>query len=407
MRHTNAVQAPDTPVDLSIDHILADSSLRHRLFPVTRERIYLAHAGVAPLPGPTVETLKREADRASISQEGPDYLGEVESIRRVAARLVNASSEEIALLGPTSLGLNLVANGLRWQEGDEVVFYADDYPANVYPWQALSERGVRPVPLQPERAGEITPELVLKAVTPRTRLVALASCHFLTGFRLDYETIGEELGRRGILFCLDAIQSLGATTIDVRNVDFLAADSHKWMLGPLGAGIFYVKRRHFDTLRPTLLGSWNVRSPGYVAQPEIAFETTARRYEPGALNLLASFGMKASLELILGLGVKQIEARLLDLRAFAEDRLLSAGFRVFGHAARRSQKSGIIGIAIENAETAAAHARRLRDARVDISLRQSRSGLSCLRLSPHFYNTEAEIAEVVKILLSSTSVSVS
>ncbi len=103
-----------------------------------------------------------------------------------------------------------------------------------------------------------------------------------------------------VLFCLDAIQSLGATTIDVRHIDFLAADSHKWMLGPLGAGIFYVKRKNFDVLKPALLGAWNVRSPGFIAQPEIAFEATARRYEPGALNLLALHGMKASLELISG-----------------------------------------------------------------------------------------------------------
>ncbi len=387
-------------VDLNIDHILADEPLRHRLFPVTQQRIFLAHAGVAPLPGPTVEALKLEADRASIGQEGPEFMTEVEAIRRICGRLINADSDEIALLGPTSLGLNLVANGLQWQPGDEVIFYPDDYPANVYPWQVLAERGVRGIPLQPERPGEITPELVLKALTPRTRLVALASCHFLSGFRLDYEGIAEELNRRGVLFCLDAIQSLGATTVDVRHIDFLAADSHKWMLGPLGAGIFYVKRKHFDLLRPTLLGAWNVRSPGFVAQPDIAFETSARRYEPGALNWLALQGMKASVEMILALGVKQIEARLLDLRAFAEERFMSNGFRVMGFANRRSQKSGIITLAIENPETAVAQARKLRENRVDISLRQARSGLSCLRLSPHFYNTEAEIEEVIKILLS-------
>jgi selenocysteine lyase/cysteine desulfurase len=394
------VKKPEHEVDLSIDHILADATLRHRLFPVTRERIFLAHAGVAPLPGPTAETLKFEADRASFAQESPDFMAEIDGIRRVAARLINASNDEVALLGPTSLGLNLVANGIAWQPGDEVVFYPDDYPANVYPWQALTAKGVRLVPLQPERLGELTPDLVLGALTPKTRLVALASCHFLSGFRLDYETIGEELSRRGVLFCLDAIQSLGATSIDVRHIDFLAADSHKWMLGPLGAGIFYVKRRHFETLRPSLLGAWNVHSPGFVAQPDVTMEKGARRYEPGALNMLALFGMKASLELILGLGVKQIEARLLDLRGHAEERLLGAGFRVIGFANRRSQKSGITTIAFEDKEKAIAHVRRLRENRVDVSLRETREGLSCLRLSPHFYNTETELEEVVKILLS-------
>ena len=391
---------PTPDIDLTIDRILSDQALRHRLFPVTREHIFMAHAAVAPLPTACVDALKLEAERASIAQETTKYLAEIESIRRVGARLINAASDEVALLGPTSLGLNLVANGLTWNEGDEVIFYPDDYPANVYPWQALAARGVRLVPLQPERLGEITPEIVRNAMTSRTRLVALASCNFLSGFRLDYETIAEETNRRGILFCLDAIQSLGATTIDVRHIDFLAADSHKWMLGPLGAGIFYVKRKNFEALRPTLLGSWNVQSPGFVAQPEIAFETTARRYEPGALNMIALYGMKASLELILSLGVKQIEARLLDLRAFAEDKMLSAGFRVLGHANRRSQKSGIITIAIESLEAATAQAKKLRENRVEVSLRQNRAGVSCLRLSPHFYNTETEIEETLKILLS-------
>jgi len=400
LRDIGRVQKPDDLIDLSIDHILADPALRTRLFPVTAQRIFLAHAGVAPLPGPAVEALKFEAERAGIAQENPEFMAEIESIRRVAARLINAASDEVALLGPTSLGLNLVANGLPWQEGDEVVFYPDDYPANVYPWQSLASHGVRPIPLQTERVGEITPDLVFKALTPRTRLVALASCHFLSGYRLDYETIGEELARRGVLFCLDAIQSLGATPIDVRHADFLAADSHKWMLGPLGAGIFYVKRKHFATLRPSLVGAWNVRSPGFIAQPEVAFEETARRYEPGSLNMLALFGMKASLELILGLGVKQIEARLLDLRSFAEDRLLSSGFKVLGHTNRRSQKSGITTTVIDDADRARRVFRRMRDAGIDVSLRQTRAGMQCLRLSPHFYNLETEIDEVVKNLLS-------
>jgi cysteine desulfurase/selenocysteine lyase len=286
------VQKHHDHVDLNIDHILADETLRHRLFPVTQKRIFLAHAGVAPLPGPTVDALKQEAEKASYAQESSDFMAEIEGIRRVSARLINANSDEVALLGPTSLGLNLVAHGIDWKPDDEVICYADDYPANVYPWQALAAKGVRVVALQPERVGEITTELVLNALTPKTRLVALASCHFLSGFRLDYEAIAEDLSRRNVLFCLDAIQSLGATTIDVRHIDFLAADSHKWMLGPLGAGIFYVKRKHFETLRPALVGAWNVRSPGFVAQPEIAFEATARRYEPGALNLLALHGIR-------------------------------------------------------------------------------------------------------------------
>jgi len=165
-----------------------------------------------------------------------------------------------------------------------VIFYPEDYPANVYPWQNLeATRGVRIVPLKPARVGEITPELVLAAVTSKTKLVALASCHFLTGYRLDYRAIGEELHKRGVLFCMDGIQSVGATAVDVAYVDFLSADSHKWMLGPSGAGIFYVKKGTLQPPSPRAGGFVDIHSPNFIAQPEIKFESTARRYEPGSL----------------------------------------------------------------------------------------------------------------------------
>jgi selenocysteine lyase/cysteine desulfurase len=387
-------------VDLTIDALVADESLRRKLFPITGHQTFLAHAGVAPLPRATADTLKQVAEKQTISQEDENFLRHVEAIRKVGARLINASSDEVALLGPTSLGLNLVALGLAWAPGDEVVFYPEDYPANVYPWLALEEKGVVPVRLQPARLGELTPELVLSALTPRTRLVALASCHFLSGYRLDYETIGEELQRRGVLFCLDAIQSLGATTIDVRHVDFLAADSHKWMLGPLGAGIVYVKKRHFQTLRPALVGSWNIRSPGYVAQDRLDHLETAQRYEPGSLNWLALQGMQTSLELILHIGVKQIEARLLDLRGHLEERLVKNGFKVYGYANRRSNKTGITSVAFEDPEIGRKMYQKLLAGGVQASLRQTRGGTSVLRFSPHFYNTEEELDKAVKILLS-------
>ncbi len=393
----------DQDVDLTIDAILADEPKRNQLFPVTGQKIFLAHAGVAPLPRFTVDTLKAVAESSTISQEDANFLRQTETIRRVCARLINANSDEIALLGPTSLGLNLVALGIDWKPGDEVVYYPEDYPANVYPWAALVDKGVVPVRLQPARLGEITPELVLSVVTPKTKLVALASCHYLSGYRLDYETIGEELQRRNILFCLDAIQSLGATTVDVRNVDFLAADSHKWMLGPLGAGIFYVKKRHFQTLRPAMVGSWNVHSPGFVAQDKLELMETAQRYEPGSLNWLALQGMQASIDFILHIGVKQIEARLLDIRTHLEESLLQGGFKIFGHANRRSQKSSITSLLFSDQETAQTHLRNMASHKVEASLRQLRNGQSVLRFSPHFYNTEAELDKVVKILLSHPS----
>ena len=166
-----------------------------------------------------------------------------------------AARAGIALLGPTSLGLSLVANGLDWEQGDEVICYLDDYPANVYPWTQLERFGVRPVFLKPGQPGRITPELVAGAMTNRTRLVALASCHFFSGYRIDVDAIGRVAHEGGALFCLDAIQSLGAFPVSVEQVDFLSADAHKWMLGPLTAGIFVVSREH-----PADLAAFALRS---------------------------------------------------------------------------------------------------------------------------------------------------
>jgi selenocysteine lyase/cysteine desulfurase len=377
---------------------LQDEAQRRMLFPVTGRQIFLAHAGVAPLPGPVAEAIRQEASEASMGdQEGGDFLRKIKNARTVAARLIGGEADEVALLGPTSLGLNLVANGLNWQPGDEVVFFQDDYPANVYPWQHLESRGVKLVRLKPETDGRITPDLVFAALSSRTRLVALASCHFLTGWRLDYQTIGAELQKRGVLFCLDAIQSLGATPIDVRHVDFLSADSHKWLLGPLGAGIFYVKKSRFETLLPSLFGSWNVESPNFVAQTKIDYYEGARRYEPGALYLIGIVGMVRAMELLLEYGVEKIERRLLHLHGFATIGLERLGFEVRNASGAPGEKSGIVSAIRPGTDLQPAY-ERLRAAKVTVSLRSGRDGQAHLRFSPHFYNTEAEISQALEIL---------
>jgi selenocysteine lyase/cysteine desulfurase len=332
-------------------------------------------------------------------QEYPEAWRAVTETRALAAQLIGAKASEISLLGPTSLGLSLVANGLDWQPGDEVVCYQDDYPANVYPWTDLARHGVTVRLLQPETPGAITPELVEAALSPKTKLVALASCHFLTGYRIDIEAIGRILRARGILFCLDAIQTVGAFETRVDYVDFLSADSHKWMLGPMAAGMVYVRDEVKERLRPTLLGSWNVRSPNFIAQSTIDFEPGGRRYEPGVLNVAGILGMKAGIELLLEVGIARISAQLLRLRARLVERLLPLGFQTLG-ATEGPTASGIttvwrpagMGATPEKiVQHLAAHG-------VTISLRHDRAGRPHLRFSPHFYNTLEEMDRVVDLM---------
>ena len=175
---------------------------------------------------------------------------DIDETRQVSADLIGADKSEIALLGPTSLGLSLFANGITWRNGDEVVIYQDDYPSNVYPWMALSTQGVTIRRIRPESPGRITAELLERELSPRTRLVALASCHYLSGWRIDVDAIGSLLQQRGA-FSVDAIQTLGRF-LRVTSVDFLSADAHKWMLGPMAIGIVFVAKRNFCGLSPNI-----------------------------------------------------------------------------------------------------------------------------------------------------------
>jgi len=378
-----------------LDRLDSDSTFREQEFPVTRDRIFLAHAAITVLP--------RVAEKAmhdfnhSYATGDIDFtavhLGEMDTAREAAAKLIGASSNEIALLGPTSLGLNLVANGLTWQAGDEVICYLDDYPANVYPWINLQNQGVKVVYVEPDQAGEITPDLLESVLTERTRLVALASCHFLTGYRIDINAIGRLLQNRGILFCLDAIQTVGAFPTPIEHVDFLCADSHKWMLGPAAAGIFYVKEKHFNSLRPTLHGAWNVKSPDFVARDQIEYESGGRRYEPGVLNFSGIYGMKASINLINEIGVDNIATRILTLKEHLVSGLESRGFRI-QEPIHGESASGITTFEKEDAAWMRQCFRHLTANKVATSLRSNRQGQSFIRFSHHFYNTRADFDRV-------------
>ncbi len=376
---------------------LNDERWRREQFPIVRDHVFLAHAGVTALPQVARKALADYADYAAhTGQEDDEIWRRIAGARKRAADLIGAQAQEMALLGPTALGLNLVANGWPWESGDEVIYYADDYPANVYPWLALKERGVTPVPLRTERLGEVTWAAVERTLSPATRMVALASCHYLTGFRIDVDEMGRKLHERDILFCLDGIQTLGAFPTSVEHVDFLSADSHKWMLGPVGAGLFYVREAHHERLKPTLLGAWNVVSPEFIAQDHIAYYAGARRYEPGTLNIPGILAMDASLELLQDVGIDAVADRILALRAALLEALRERGFACppCMREAGEKRQSGIISVTHPTLNMPELF-KRLTASHIRASLRCSRDGTPYLRFSPHFYNTPEELNRTV------------
>src|ERR1017187_5760619 len=258
---------------MTLTEILANEELRRHEFPVTREKIFLAHAGDAPLPRRVAEAVANYAREATTGdQEKFVYPGILEKGRKLGAQLLNCQSNEVAFVGPTSLALSFIASGLKLRRRDNILVYFEDYPSNVYPWMALAERGVEVRLMNTRGLGVIRPKDVMGQVDENTRLVALASCHFISGYRIDVPAIGKFLRGRNILFCLDAIQTLGAFPTTVETVDLLAADAHKWLLGPCGAGVMYVRSSVQERITPPIYGWNNVRGPNYVAQEELVFQ---------------------------------------------------------------------------------------------------------------------------------------
>jgi len=379
-------------------NLSAGESDRLESFPVARKRIFLGHAGVTALPARSARAMKEYIDSSSQDQQEFDgVLKEISLTRRDAAALIGAEADEIALLGPTSLGISLFANGIDWKLGDEVVVYVDDYPANVYPWLNLQHRGVVVKWLKTELLGKITMADVEASLTPSTRLVALASCHFQTGWRIDITAIGSMLKEKGILFSLDAIQTLGAFPTPVEHVDFLSADAHKWLLGPLAAGIVYVSKDRFAECRPTLLGSWNIKSPDFLAQPVIEFEDGGRRYEPGVLNVAGIYGMRASINLIAEQGLERVSSLILERRDQLESGLAGLGFEFLSPRSHDPLRSGILTTRHPSKDPANLYS-DLQKASISASYRRTRDHGFWLRFSPHFYNTASEIDRVIEIL---------
>jgi len=362
-------------------------------FPVTESLIYMNHAAVSPISRRVHDAMVGLLD--DVHRFGAEHWRGWEEmyagVRRSLARLLNADASEIAFAKNTSEGISAFANGLDWQPGDEVVSIEGEFPANYYPWKALERRGVV-LRLVPQEQGRVSLESILSALTPRTRVVAVSFVQYLSGFRLDLEKLGQACAAHGCLLFVDAIQGLGAFPVDVKRVNLagLAADSHKWMLGPEGSALLYVNRQVMGKITPTEVGWTTVRHSSDFSRRELAWRDDARRYECGTLNTVGVYGLGAAVNLLLEVGIPNIAQRILDLTDRLRGGLLAQGHSVFGPRAH-AEASGIVsfvprqGGAEDLLERFLAHG-------VQVAAR-----LGMVRVSPHFYNTEEEIDRVLEL----------
>jgi selenocysteine lyase/cysteine desulfurase len=365
-------------------------------FPVTQTLAYLNHAGVAPISTRVAEALARFA--AEATHKGAfDYARavdqEVERVRGRAATLIGASPDEIAFVKNTSEGLGIVAAGLDWQRGDRVVVCDLEYPSNVYAWWSLRSRGVETVMLR-GRDGALPLESVDEALRhPRTRLLSLSSVQFGSGARSDLPALGRMCRERGVLFCVDAIQSLGCFPLDVDacHVDFLAADGHKWLLSVEGCGLFYCRRSLIASLTPRVVGWRSVTDNLDFDRYHFELQPGAGRFEEGTPNVPGIFALGAAIDLLLELGVAAIGERVLAL-ADALCAALTARGALIASPRGAGQASGIVAFTLPD-EPPARTAARLRAAGVFVVARRG-----CVRASPHFYNSQEDLERLLLAL---------
>lgn len=362
-------------------------------FPVTRELIYLNHAGVAPLSRRVAGALA--AFQADYVQFGAWYsdrwAAQVEECRRRFARLIGAQPEEVAFVKNTSEGLSHVALGLPWKAGDNVIISDLEFPANVYPWLGLEGSGVEVRWLR-AREGRLLVEDLAPLMDGRTRLVALSSVEFSNGFRVDLEAVGRLCRRQGCYFLVDAIQSLGAFPLDVEacGIDFLAADGHKWLLSIEGQGGFYCSRRVVEAVAPRSLGWKSVVRPEDYDTYHFQLQPHAGKFEAGSLNVMGICALGAALALLEEVGVERIAARLLALTDQLIEGLRARGYEIVSPRGA-GERSGIV--AFRGAEPSGAILERLQRAKVYAAVRRG-----AVRLSPHFYNTEEEVERFFSVL---------
>ena len=383
---------------MTIAELHANEELRQHEFPVCRDKVYLAHAGVCPLPRRVAEAMTaRTLAALANDQESSLPANFIADTRRLAANAIQAQPEEVAFVGPTSTALSYLAAGLNWRKGHNVLVYQDDYPSNVYPWMALEERGVEVRYVPAKGVGKIRLVDIQFAVDTNTKVVALASCHFLGGWRLNLEAISKWLRSQNILFCVDGIQTLGAFPTLAPHFDLMAADAHKWLLGPCAAGIMYVRREVQPFLRPLVHGWHNVKCPGFITQDSLEFRNDARRYEAGTHNLVGLAGLRAAFALLEEIGQENVAAELARKRAWVAQAIDAKGYEVLNLELPIENNSGLVTFTRAGDNLPALHA-KLDSHRIVSSLRQTRDGRHWIRFSPHYYNTDAELHRAVDLL---------
>ncbi len=352
-------------------------------FPVTKKLVYLNHAAVSPLSRRSAEAMQALAQDAleNGSNHYMQWMAAYQGLRDATARMINATPAEIAIVKNTSEGIATVALGIDWKPGDIVVAFREEFPANFYPWKRLEAKGVT------LRWLSVFDDLdLIDEAAKGARLLAISYVQYLSGYRVDLNRIGEICHRRGCFFFVDAIQGMGAFPIDVRasHIDALAADGHKWLLGPEGCGVLYVRQERQDEIDPVEFGWTNVAKYADYSSRDMALRHDAGRYECGTLNTIGCFGLQAACELLLEATIERVGEAIQALGDRIWQGAQELGFETLGS---RSPETGAGIVCIRKPGVESPYiVSRLKDAGFIAAPRQG-----WVRIAPHFYISPAEV----------------
>jgi cysteine desulfurase/selenocysteine lyase len=364
-------------------------------FPHAANLIYLNHAAVAPWPQCAHDALLRFADENVTvgALHYPRWLQTERELRAMLCRLINAESADcIALLKNTSEALSVIAYGLDWKPGDNIVLSSHEFPSNRVVWESLQRYGVETRVV--EFPDYTDPESVLlSAVDRNTRLLTSSSVHYASGLRMNLERLGEACKRRDILFCVDAIQSLGALPFDAQAVhaDFVAADGHKWLLGAEGLAVFYCAPRHMERLKLHQFGWHMLQQAGDYSRSDWQPAKTAQRFECGSPNMPGIHILHASIGLLLDCGMDSVSRNIINNVSYLIDKFKDIQRTKIISPLPAERRSGILTVHAENCDVAALHQYLLAH---NVVCAQRGGGI---RLSPHFYNHESQLQQAVTI----------
>lgn len=365
------------------------------LFPICDEHIHFNHAGVAPMS----VRVRAAVDHVTqvMSEEGfsvDDYTADLDQLRSSLATLVGVAPDQVSITRGTAHGISLLARGLDWKEGDNVVGARLEYPANLFPWMAARDRGVEMRLVEPE-GGRVTPEAVLSLVDGRTRVVALSLVQFWNGYRVDLAEIGAECRKRGVILAVDGIQGLGVLpfALEAMNADFVAAGAGKWLTGPPGVGFTAWRPELLERIDPLLVGTGSMRERLAYFEPRFEYEKSARKFEESGISWLDIAAFGAAVGLLLEVGIEVISKRVLGLAGRLATGLVERGYEIVEPWPRdTTESSGIVSFN----RPGSTEVEILRDLVAAGVI--TRTHRDFVRLSPHFYNTEEEVDRVLDVL---------